>query len=252
MPLVKTRGVVIKQINLGEADKIITLFTDKMGKIQAVAHGARKPKSKLLSSTQNFCYGEYVLYKGKSLYTINQAEIIQSFQELLDDLYTLTYVSYMLELVDVLTQNDETNIELFALLLKCMYLMTDKSVDRELLVRAFEIKSMAISGYMPNLYECSVCRDDNIREYIFSSKFGGLVCRECSKGDGASIKSDASTIGIMRYIMKCNIENIRTVKVSSGNKDEMKKILENYIKYYLDRKFKSLEFLNNIKSVDNL
>ncbi len=252
MPLLKAQGIVIKMVNLGEADKIITLFTDSMGKIEAVAHGARKPKSKLLSSTQIFCYGEYVLYKGKSLYTISQAEIIQSFQELLNDLYTLTYGSYVVELIGVLTQNNEPNIELFALLLKCMYLMTDRNIDIELLIRAFELKSMSISGYMPNLYGCSCCKDKNAKPYGFSSQSGGLVCKKCFDSDGSAIKLDPSTIGLMRYILKLDIEKVGMIKASKNNKYEMKKISKDYIKYYLDKEFKSLEFLDDIKNVDNL
>ena len=252
MPLMKARGIVIKTINLGEAEKIITLFTDVFGKIEAVAHGSRKPKSKLLSSTQVFCYGEYVLYKGKSLYTINQAEIIQSFQELLDDLYTLTYGSYAVELVDVLTQENDRNLELFALLLKCMYIMTDSNVDIELLIRAFELKSMSISGYMPNLYGCSSCKESNAKGYAFSSESGGLICKRCFDMGEPGIKLDPSTIGLMRYILKLDIEKVRTIKASINNKIEMKKVLKDYIKYYLDREFKSLEFLDEIKNADNL
>lgn len=252
MPLFKTHGIVIKQINLGEADKIITLFTDKLGKVDAVAHGSRKPKSRLLSSTQVFCYGEYMLYKGKTLYTINQADIIESFQRILSDLYTLTYVSYMIELIDILTEQEESNLDLFALLLKTMYLMTDENIDRELLIRAFEIKCMAVSGYMPNLYECSVCNKNERGSYNFSSRLGGLVCSDCSRDLDGYIKIDASTIGVMRYILKSGIENLRTLKVSEQNKNEMKKILKNYIKYYLEKEFKSLEFLDDIKNADNL
>lgn len=252
MPLVKTQGIVIKQMNLGEADKIITLFTDKLGKIGAVVHGARKSKSIFLSSTQIFAYCEFVLYKGKSMYTVNQSEIKESFQGLLSDLYTLTYSSYMVELLDALIQNEESNIELFTLVLKALYLMTDTDIDKEVLIRIFELKSMIISGFMPNLYNCSICKEGNKEAVRFSIRYGGLICEECNSNDQYSIKVDGSTISIMRYFLKNNIEKIRTLKVSKQNKEEMKKIMKNYIRYYLERDFKSLEFLDNIKHVDNL
>ncbi|HBM81254.1 MAG: DNA repair protein RecO [Clostridiales bacterium] len=251
MPLVKAQGIVMKQINLGEADKIITLFTDRIGKIQAVAHGARKPKSKFLASTQLFSYGEYVMYKGRSLYTINQADVKESFQNLLGDLYTLTYCSYILELSDVLTQNDERNTDLFALILKTFYLMSEGRIDRDILTMAFEIKSMSISGYMPGLYRCMICDTDN-KLTAFLSQAGGLVCEKCADTSSNSIRIDRSTINIMRYILKTPLEKLNTIRISIENKNEIKKVMKDYIKYYLEREFKSLDFLNDIKSVENL
>lgn len=249
MPPIKTRGIVIKATNLGEADKIITLFTDKLGKVEAVAHGARKAKNRFMSSSQIFAYCEYVLYKGKSLYTVSQSEIIESFQVLLNDLYTLTYGSYVIELANVLTQNDEANLDLFLLILKTLYLLTDSDIDRELLIRAFEIKSVSISGYMPVLNGCAICRG-GYGSYYFSTRYGGIICENCEKNDLSAFKIKPDTLAAMRYLIKSGIEKVRTIKVSSSAKKEMKKILKNYIKYYLEKEFKSLEFLGDIERID--
>jgi DNA repair protein RecO len=246
MPLVKVRGIVIKATNVGEADKIITLFTDRLGKIGVVVHGARKAKSRFIASSQIFSYSEFVLYSGRNLYTVNQAELIESFQVVLEDLYTLTYCSYMVELIDALIQNDEANTDLFLLFLKTMYLMTDPEIDRELLVRVFELKAMSIAGYMPNLGRCSICRGDN-SPALFSVKHGGIICSNCTGNEVSGIKLSMETLSVMRYLMKINIEKIRTIKVSMSVKNDMKKILKNYIKYYLEREFKSLDFLSDIE-----
>lgn len=251
MPLVKVQGIVLKHINLGEADKIITLFTDKLGKISAVAHGARKPKSRVMSSTQVFSYCEYVLYKGKSLYTINQSEIKESFQQVLKDLYTLTYCSYLTELVDTLTQEGENNVELFRLLLKTMYMMTEETADKELVVRYFELNAMSISGYMPDLYRCTVCSEMKGGFTGFSSSLGGLVCGDCMGNVGNAVRIDVSALNVMRYLLRTSIDKIHMLKVSERDKNNMKKIMKNYIKYYLERDFKSLDFLDDIMNVHN-
>ena len=251
MALIKVQGIVLKQINIGESDKIITIFTDKLGKIQAVAHGSRKTKSKLMSSTQTFSYCEYVLYKGRSLYTISQAEIKESFQFILDDLYTLTYCSYITELVDALTQDNEINIELFLLILKTFYLMTDEAIDKEILLRTFELKSMSISGYMPNVSTCSICRAKDRKIAIFSIENGGVICEECARNGNHGISISPSTLTIIRFMLKTNIEKIKTLKVSDSAKDELKVIMKNYIKYYLEKDFKSLEFLDDLRQTEN-
>lgn len=250
MPLVKAQGIVLKMINVGEADKIITLFTDKLGKIQAVAHGSRKAKSKLMASTQVFAYCEYVFYKGKSLYTINQSEIKESFQTILDDLYTLTYCSYLVELMDAVTQYDESNIELFKLFLKTLYLMSGSDADKELVTRAFELKAMSISGYMPDLYRCSVCGQSADQALGFSTEHGGIICGKCSEKGKYSIKVDMPAINVMRYLLKTDIEKIRMVKASETAKKDMRIILKNYIKYYLEREFKSLDFLEQLNNIE--
>lgn len=251
MVLSKTPGVVMKHINLSESDKIVTLFTEKYGKIQAVAHGARKSASKLLSSTQVFSYGEYVLYKGKSLYTIDQSQLVESFQGLLNDLYTLTYASYIMELSDMLAENEVPNTELFALVLKCLYLFLSNNIDYELLIRTFELKAMSISGYMPNLDRCSICYKSSLSKYKFSSIHGGLICENCYNADKSCSDMDASTRNIMRFLLRSPISKIGNIKISNTNKNEMRKIMKTYIKYHLDKEFKSLEFLNNIYQADN-
>lgn len=251
VPLVKTQGIVLKVVNMGEADKIITLFTDSLGKISAIAHGARKPKSKFMSSTQVFAYCEYVLYTGKNLYTVNQSEIIESFSSCLDDLYSLTYCSYMLELTDALTQNGESNTELFMLLLKCMYLMNLDDLDRELLVRAFELKAVSISGYMPSLDRCSVC-GENGNFNRFSIKLGGVICDRCLESDRSSMAVHPASINVMKYLLNVDIEKVRKIKVPADVKKEMKKILKNYIEYYLERNFRSLDFLEDVQNIDKI
>ena len=100
MSLIKTQGIVLKEMNLAENDKIITILTDKLGKIDTVVHGAKSHKSKFMASTQPFCYGEYIFFSGKSMYTLSESNINESFQAILMDFDKLLYGSYMLELID--------------------------------------------------------------------------------------------------------------------------------------------------------
>ena len=104
---------MIKTQEFKESDKLVWLFTEDFGKITAIAKGARKNKSKYVSSTLPCSYGEFVLFKGKNLYTINEVTIIDSFQQLLRNLETITYASYFNELIDIAMENEDVNNELF-------------------------------------------------------------------------------------------------------------------------------------------
>ena len=182
---------MIKTSDIGENNKLLTIFTDKIGKISTVAKGAKKSKSKFLSMTLPLCYGEYVVFRGKNLYTLNEGKIIDSFQELLGDLTTLTYASYLCELIDISMQDEESNRELFKELITALYLLKTKALDNELLVRAFELKLMRLTGYGINFEYCGICRKRlSSSNYISLQYFGG-VCHECNKEQGLFITRPA-------------------------------------------------------------
>src|SRR5690554_5522486 len=107
MGLIKTSGIIIKQINYDEADKILTIMTKDYGKIQALAKGARKTNNRFLASTQLFCYSNFIFYQGKSMNYINQAELRESFYNLRKNLRDFTYASYIIELINAATQEQQ-------------------------------------------------------------------------------------------------------------------------------------------------
>ena len=111
-----------------------------MGKITAIAKGAKKSKSKLFSLTHPLCYGDYLLFKGKGLYRLSEGKIKTSFQTSLTDLEKLTYASYLCELIDISLQDEEENFNLYKEFITCLYLINTEAISYELLIRAFELK----------------------------------------------------------------------------------------------------------------
>lgn len=245
MSLIKLQGVVIKTINLGENDKIITLITDKMGKIDVVVHGAKKAKSSFLASSQLFCYGEYVVYRGKELYTLSESTIIESFQKLLLDFDKLTYGSYFLELTETLSEKDVRNVTLLALLLKTLYILIHSDVDLKLLKLVFNYKAISISGYMPNIDTCTICRKSITKGY-FNIENGGIVCPECGNIVRSQYKVNADLIMFLKAIKKIRLEELINMKYDNEIYLYTNNIIDNYIKYYLGKDFKTLNFINQI------
>ena len=113
MALVKTKGVIIKVQDYKENDKLLWMYTEELGKVTCIAKGAKRSKSQLLSVTLPLCFGEYLLFKGKNLYNLQEGKIINSFQGLLNNLEKLTYSSYLCELIDICVECVETNATLF-------------------------------------------------------------------------------------------------------------------------------------------
>ena len=110
---IETSGVVIRQTKFSEYDKIITVFTKEKGKVQAIAKGARRPKSQMMGSTDIFCYSDFVFFSGRNLYNVNQSQIIDSFYSIREDIYKLSYGAFILELVDSSILEEEPNELLF-------------------------------------------------------------------------------------------------------------------------------------------
>src|SRR5690554_3964838 len=107
--LLKTEGFVLKNRKYAETDSLLVIFTRKIGKIHAIAKGVQRLKSSLMAGVQPFCYSDFVLYKGKSLYTVSQCEPKQIFYKIREDIKHLSYGAYVVELIEAVTNEGQTN-----------------------------------------------------------------------------------------------------------------------------------------------
>ncbi|MEG0772400.1 DNA repair protein RecO [Clostridium sp.] len=246
MNTVKTRAIVIKTQEYKENDKLIWLFTEELGKISVLAKGARKNKNKNFSLTLPFCFGEFVVYKGKSLYTLNEGRIIESFQDILNDYDTLIYGSYFNELIDIACE-EEAYISLFRDVVSCFYLLKNKAVDFELLTRAFELKLLRSTGYGLHLENCAVCDRKINNSSFLSFQYFGAVCEECEKAHGTLMSK--STYNVLKFLNSVDVEKVSRLSVNELTKKEIFKIITNFIALNYSRKPKSLSMLDYFKAI---
>lgn len=246
--LINAEGIVLRQINFNESDKILTIFSKENGKIQAIAKGARRPKSNLLSSTQTFTYGEYTFYKGRNFYHINQGDVIQSFYSIREDLNKLAYGTYLIELVDAGIVEEEANEKLFQLLIKSLSTLIDMNKDFLKLVIAFELKYASFIGYRPQLKKCIVCNSELSEKIKFNIKFGGVQCEDCFNKDIYSYNINKEILEDMNNLLFVRLENLEGLNIDSDNMIKIHELMVKYILAHLDKnKFKSLEFIKLIK-----
>lgn len=244
-----TRAVVIKTQDYRENDKLVWLFTEKVGKVTAIARGAKRNKSKFLSLTLPFCYSEMFLYRGKNLYTINEGQIIESFQDLLGNLESITYASYLCELVYIAMQEEESNRELFKDFVAAFYFMKNNALDFELLSRTFELRILKSTGFGLNLNNCCICKKRiNSSDYV-SLKYYGGVCPDCERING--VKISYSAYNILKFLNNVPMDKIGRVNASQKDKNEIYRVLSEIISQCYERKPKSLETLKYIKGSEN-
>lgn len=247
MSVLRVQGIVIKEVNFGEADKIVTLFTQKQGKIQASAQGARKPKSRLIGATQFLCYGDFVLYSGKNMYRITQGEVLESFYNIRIDIEALSYATYFVELASEVIEEEHGNESLLKLLLNTLYMLSkDTRNDRHIKV-VYELRLMSIIGYAPNLIHCIQCGDEK-DTYYFNSEIGGIVCDRCivHKNEKKNMLIEKGTLHAMRYILYSNHNKIFSFEVSEKVLSQLEDVMQDFIITHIGKNFKSLHFLSRI------
>ena len=245
MALVKTKGVIIKVQDYKENDKLLWMYTKELGKVTCIAKGAKRSKSQLLSVTLPLCFGEYLLFKGKNLYNLQEGKIINSFQGLLNNLEKLTYSSYLCELIDICVENDEVNSALFKEFMICLYLLSTDALDYELLVRAFELRLLEATGYNLELDRCCICKKKiSVADYISLSHYGG-VCDECNKEYGFFISKPA--YNALRFLKNTSMDKVYRLNVNDEIKKQMERVITNIIANNYSKRPKSLEMLSYIK-----
>lgn len=192
------------------------LFTEKLGKIKAVAKGSKSSKNKFFSNTLQLCFGEYMIFRGSNLYTLSEGKIINSFQGLLDDLEKLTYSTYLCELIDICMIEEDSNRVLFKDFVTALYLINTNAVDNEILIRAFELRLLKATGYGLDF--------DNITINISKAGFSAL-----------------------KFLNNTSLEKVYRLNLNREIRDEIYKVLSYIISTNYSRKPKSLDMLNFLK-----
>ena len=244
---VETKGVVIRQTKYSESDKILTIFTKEKGKIQAIAKGSRRPKSHLMGSTEIFCYSEFLMYNGKNLYNINQGQIIDSFYSLREDIYKLSYATFILELIDSSILEEEANDILFELLVKTLKILCDMKDDYKKLLFAFQIKYISFIGFKPQMKSCVNCGRDINEKIKFDIIEGGIVCERCFTNSSDQVSLNHDILNILKALMYSKLEELDDVIISNKQSVKIEEVLIRYITSHIEKKhFKSLEFLKHL------
>lgn len=179
MALYRESGVVLRTIRLGEADRIVTFLTEGRGKVRAVAKGVRKTKSRFGARLEPITHVALQLYEGRELDTVTQAETIDHFRAIREDLERVARATALLEAVDQVAQEGEANPALYRMLVGALRSLAAHSSP--LLVAGFYWKLLALEGFRPLLDECAGCGSEG-PFVAFDLSEGGALCRACRRG----------------------------------------------------------------------
>ncbi len=240
-----TDGLILKEQNIGEKDKLVTVLTRHNGLVRAFVRGAKSVKNRKNSSTGMFCFSKLSLYKTKDTYIIDEAEPIELFFELRNDLEKLSLAQYFAELVITLVQEDEPAEEYLRLILNSLHFLAKDKMPNEQVKAITELRIMCIAGFMPNLIACDRCGEYETETMYFDVEDGLLYCENCVPSDMV-FQLDIGLVKALRHIAFSDFEKIYSFKMEEYALSDLSYITEKYLLSKLQRNFKTLEFYKDI------
>ncbi|MDD2637226.1 MAG: DNA repair protein RecO [Bacteroidales bacterium] len=249
MAYVTTKGIVIKTVNIGEADKIITLLSEDLGKIQTSAKGARRPRSNFVAGSQFLCYCEYTLFKGRDMYLLNSCDVIESFYNIRNDIYRLTYASHMVEIINDIVQENMKSSDLLRLFLNTLHYLAYTDKSPELITRIFELRALALSGFAPQVDGCIRCGKEinTIDHFLFDFRDCRFVCSDCQMSEGEEIRISKGTAKALFYIVYAVEKELFNFELAPNILSELGAFNERYLVDRLEKSYKKLNFLKKLK-----
>ena len=239
------RAIVLRVTDYNDRDALLTVLTQKHGKLTVKARGLRRKNSPLIAPCQLLAFGEFTLFEYKGQYTINEAHSIELFSNLRRDLTKLSLGTYFAQVAEVLSQEDLPNPELQSLVLNCLYALS-KLNEPEMKVKAvFELRAACLAGFMPDLFGCHICGCQTPDRFDLSE--GMMECLNCrSVGGGIRMPVNPSVLDAMRYISFCEPKKILSFDIKTENLMKLADITEAYLTTQLERGFSTLDFYKSL------
>lgn len=245
--MVRTEGIVLREMNYGETSKILTIYTRELGKISVMVKGATSPRSKFIANTQVFSLNEFRLKKGKNFYYIIDADLLDSYYGMRENIERVSYGYYILELMDKSVAMEQESKLLYELLKKALKILSALEDNYLKFILGYEVKFISFLGYRPVLDNCLNCSSTNFKALRFSLDNGGILCEKCFNLDRFSRPISREIYVIIYSALYSSLEELYKIEASREDLNLAHNLLVDYILYSIDRKkFNSLVFLETI------
>ncbi len=250
MTHIKVKGFVIREVPVGDFDRIINILTAEQGLVSASARGARRTKSPLLLSTQVFSLSEFELFAYKGHFTVNSAELIESFGALHKDLDRLVCASHLAEVLFDCMKNDVAQPNLYRLWAYSLQALQSQA-DPLLTVHVAQLRLLAEIGFMPHLESCVICGNPISHAPIFSISACGLVCSRpaCqNKSSNAKLLAEG-VLNAMEHSIQAPISRLFNFTLSPKIRQEFILISEHYLTHQMEKEYTRLQLLQGLDSL---
>jgi DNA repair protein RecO (recombination protein O) len=245
----RTEGVVLRRQDLGEADRLTTIYSRDYGKLRLVAKGVRRPQSRKAGHLEPFTRVALLIARGRELDIITQAETLDDYSGFRNNLDQLSQASYIVELLDHFTFEDgEGNQTQYQLLLNSFDRLAENKADPHAVILYFELRLLDLVGYRPELFRCVECGSEiRPEDQYFSSQQGGILCPACGRNKKQLYSITLPGLKVLRHYQRSNFETASMPKISAELFLEVDRLMERYINYLLERQLNVPAFIRRLK-----
>jgi len=242
MALSTVNGIVVRYANYRDNDRILDILTAEMGLVSAAARGCRRQKSPLLSASELFVFGEFVLFGTKDRYSVNSCDVRETFYPLREDMGRFAAGAYMLSLIQAGVTTGEKSDAQFSLLYHALSFTAYGDVNPTDMAICFAVRLLSLLGFRPSLTSCAICGRDIKQEKLlqFSAESGGAVCSHCS---ARGQKVSALSLEALRRMLLLSDGDIKKVSLPERVRNELKPAVNEYAEHVLERRFKAMDAL---------
>jgi DNA repair protein RecO (recombination protein O) len=259
VPVYKADAVVLRHQPVGEADRVLTLFTREYGKLRVSARGVRKTTSRLAGRVQPYTAGRFLLARGRTLDVVAQADVVRTFAGLQDDLLRGAYAAYVAELIDRFLPERDRHPEVFDAVVEALAVMETASEDgAEIYALWFSLHLADSLGYRPELDRCVSCgRPLPARAaagspggsepavagagtgWAFSPDAGGALCPSCAAGARAAVRVPAGVLATGAYLQRSTAAQARRLRLPERPRRQLAGLVQAHLEYHLDGRLRA-------------
>jgi len=245
---ITTQGLVLREVDYKESDKILTILTPDRGKVTVKARGCRRKGSRLAAASQLLAYSELTLFEYRDHFTMNEADPRQQFLNLRADLDKLALGSYFAETAEAAAEENVANPAMLSLVLNALYALDQLDRPLPLVKGAYELRLMCLSGYEPMLDACAVCGAAEPEGGQLHLREGVLHCAKCRAGvgEGVSLPVSRSTLAAMRHVVYGDPRKMVSFHLPPQDLEQFASVCESFLLTQLERGFRTLDFYKQI------
>jgi DNA repair protein RecO (recombination protein O) len=245
--LYRTEALILHRSDFGEADRLLHVYTPQHGRLRLLAKGVRRPSSRKAGHVEPFTHVSLLVARGQTLDIVSQAETLEPFRPLHENLDLASLAYYVAELIAGFTEERDENAPVFDLALATFSRLCETR-EPALVLRFFEVQMLGLLGYQPQLHFCVACKAqlEPVTNY-FGVASGGVLCPRHGEGVKSALPLALPTFKVLRYMQTQPWEQVASLHLKAETQLDLESVLQRFIVYVLERRLKSVEFIHRLR-----
>ena len=261
MTEIKQNGLVISERDLGENDKILTVLTERYGKLSVVAKGAKSVRNRHMPSTQLFAYSSLGLRKKGNYYYITDSDLIENYYDIRNDIVKLSLATFICDVINDVAQEGNNEDEILRLALNMLFAISKEMKPLEVIRAVFQVRLASELGFTPSIDACHVCNESSSNEYYLDIIDGVITCPSCKNKTNFTFEDNPfyekglnkpvavvsmSVLKAIDFVCTTSQNKLLSFSLGDGEWTSFFDVSEKFLLNHLERGFYSLDFYKSL------